>query len=225
MRSRLESSSTPWTKVFGGANLTRILVFTVFLLGLGWLLLRSKKASLAVGIEPARRLLVTWTLVGVANTSVYIWWQWGRPAILLGLPVMLMAPFLMTMDALAHRIPNRSTAALAVLTFFSFIPTFLSLDLGALIRAGTAVLATVAFLGLAWAARQLGLGDVKMALSLAPALAAVSWASLGFATIISFAGAGLFAVILLVSRRTSWSARLALGPWLAIGTVIAFYLS
>lgn len=195
------------------------------MLSLFWLIFRSRSASVAVGVDPATRLMAVWVVLGLLNAGLFFSYQEGERVLLYGMPLMVLGPYFFTIDLLTHRIPNRSTLVLGLLTCLPLLGAVVTLHWGSVFRAFFGSVLVAVILGLAWAAGQLGLGDVKLSISLAAALTAVSWKALGLATVLSFLLAGAVAVFLLIFRKGSWRQRLALGPWLVVGSTVAFYLA
>lgn len=200
--------------------------FALILTGaaLAWLIVRSAPAAVAVGIDPAAKLVATWTFAGIALAAGLWISHVDEKQFLIGLPIAVMGPFFFIIDVLTHRLPNGATLVCFLLTVAGLIPAVVFLHWFVVIRALLAALLAGCVLLLAWAAGQLGLGDVKLAVSLALFLGAISWQALALGTILSFLSAGIVAVILLLRRRAGWRSRLALGPWLIVGTLVTAFV-
>jgi len=131
---------------------------------------------------------------------------------------------LSAVDIAVHRLPDRLTmAAFAATAMLLATASAVSSDWGRLaIALLAAFLLAVAYLLLAVLPRAgMGFGDVK----LAPLVGLTSgWFGLttaAFAAIVGLALAGLAAIALLVTRRVQWHSRIAHGPFLLAGGLIA----
>lgn len=143
---------------------------------------------------------------------------------LLALAGMLVVGVLLSViDAREHRLPNRLTLPL-FLTLLLLLtgaawqlgdwPRLLGAVLGALGMASI-------YLLLALLPGGMGMGDMKLALSIGLLSA---WWSLGcwmLALFLAFAFGALVSIVLLVSRRTRWRANIPFGPCMLLGWMLA----
>lgn len=157
--------------------------------------------------------LVAW------RTSALSWWT--TPAYLL---LAVIGVCLAAIDSDVHRLPDRLTLhPLPALAVGLVVASAGLQQWGRLpLAAACGLLAGLAFLALALAVPSgLGLGDVKLALLLAVAL---GW--LGVLTVIGwifygFLFGGLWALVLLLTRRATRKTHVAFGPPLLLGALVA----
>ncbi|HOF63281.1 MAG TPA: A24 family peptidase [Dermatophilaceae bacterium] len=127
-------------------------------------------------------------------------------------------------DADVHRLPSGLTyptaAAVAALLVVS---SALSGQWSCLLHAGVAtVLATVVYLLLALVSRgQFGWGDVILGVILSGALGYLSPIAPWLALVLAFTGASLVALAGMLTRRLTLRSRIAFGPYLLAGALVA----
>jgi leader peptidase (prepilin peptidase)/N-methyltransferase len=135
--------------------------------------------------------------------------------------VALLGVVLGFVDGALHRLPDR-------LTLTAFGGAVLLFGAAALVehRPVTALLGGLAMAG--WylllaviRPSAMGLGDVKLALSLGTALGWLGWFTTVVGTIAGLGFAGLYAALLLALRRIDRKAQLAHGPFMLIGALAA----
>ena len=192
---------------------------------LSWLLLRGRCRHCQAAISP--RYLVVEVVTGALFGLVA--WRWGLDPLLPALLVLTWSLVVATAIDLEHRIiPNRLTLRLPlVLLPLVAVAAALDSDWGALLRGVIAAIAMPAvMLALSEAFRLLrgqvgiGMGDVKLAISLGLVLGYLGGLELvafAYATIIA---AVLIAVLLLVTGRAKLASRIPFGPYLAVGTLV-----
>lgn len=144
------------------------------------------------------------------------------------LPYLALVPAglaLAAIDADVHRLPNAVTlplvpVELALLTLASVAvgdeDAFQRAGLAALLVGGGFLLLAFVFFG-----RSIGMGDAKLMVSLAPALAWLSWSHLLVGIWIGFVLGGLVALGLVLMRRATKGTQLAFGPYLVAGALLA----
>lgn len=123
-------------------------------------------------------------------------------------------------DIVSKRIPNSLNLQLAVfqtlgIIVFSNDSTFL--DLIIIICLGLLV-STLYFLINLFSGGKIGIGDAKLAYSLAIVLAVNEWRSILIGTVISFLFAAAFGIVLLILRRVTLRDKLAFAPFMILGT-------
>ncbi len=192
---------------------------------ISWVLLKARCRSCGAPISV--RYLVVEAVTGILFGLMA--WVWGFDALLPALLVLTWSLVVATAIDLEHRIiPNRLTLRLPfVLLVLIVVAAAVDGTWDALVRgviAGIAVPA--AMLALSEAFRLLrgqvgiGMGDIKLAISLGLVLGYLGGLELvafAYATIIS---AVLIAVVLLVMGRVQLASRIPFGPYLAVGTMI-----
>lgn len=125
-------------------------------------------------------------------------------------------------DIREHRLPNQLTLSAALLTITSLAAaSTVSGDLQALIWALISALSTFLIGWLLAARAAIGMGDIKLLISLnafagylSPLLPLISLA-------VAFLAATLISSIFLFRRRLSWQSSIALGPYLLLGFFVA----
>ncbi len=136
---------------------------------------------------------------------------------------------LAAVDADVHRLPNALTLPLVPVVLLLLAGASAATgDRAALGRAGLAtVLVGGGFVALAllFYGRSIGMGDAKLTLSVAPALAWLSWGHLAVGIWLGFVLGGLAALVLLLTRRATKGTHLAFGPWLVGGALLAVCLA
>lgn len=148
------------------------------------------------------------------------------------LPYFVLVPAgaaLAAVDADVRRLPNALTVPLAPVELALLaLASWATGDAGALRRAlvATALVGGgFVLLALLLHGRSIGMGDAKLMLSLAPALAWLGWGQLVVGIWLGFVLGGLAALGLLLTRRVSGSTHLAFGPWLVGGALLAISLA
>lgn len=149
--------------------------------------------------------------VGVAHGAVVL-------AALLYL--MAISVSLALIDIETHTLPNRIVLpAYVVLGALLLVASAVSGDWGALVRAviGAVILGFVYFALAIAVPGGMGLGDVKLAGVLGFVLAYLGWGPLAVGSFSAFVLGGIFAIVLLVIRRTGRRTGIPFGPWMLGG--------
>ncbi len=148
------------------------------------------------------------------------------------LPYLVLVPAaaaLAAVDADVHRLPNALTLPLVPVELALLaLASWATGDAAALRRAVVAAVLVgggFVLLALLLHGRSIGMGDAKLMLSLAPALAWLGWPQLVVGIWLGFVLGGLAALWLLLARRASGSTHLAFGPWLVGGALLAVSLA
>ena len=190
-----------------------------------WLVLGGRCRSCGVAISP--RYLVVEVVTGVLFAAVT--WVWGLDPLLPALLVLTWSLVVATAIDLEHRIiPNRLTLRLPLvllpLVVLAAVMDGAWTDLRRGVIAGLAIPAAMFALSELFRLLRgqvgLGMGDIKLAISLGLVLGylggldLVVWA---YATILS---AVVIAVALLVTGRAGLASRIPFGPYLALGTMV-----
>jgi leader peptidase (prepilin peptidase)/N-methyltransferase len=138
--------------------------------------------------------------------------------------LVLLAVPLAFIDNAVRRLPNPLTAAaftgtLALLT----VAALTGHQPGHLGRAAIGAAVLACFYLLLWLIRPggMGLGDVKLAVSVGLVLAWISWQALIAGTFLAFLLASAYGIALLVTRRASRGSQLPLGPFMLVGALAA----
>lgn len=193
-----------------------------------WLILRGRCRDCAAPISrryPLVELVTGLFFAGVAG------WLLATLAPRVSLPALVFAALaylflaaisvaLALIDLDTHTLPNVIVLpAYVVGALLLGVSSVISGDLGALLRAGLAMVAMlVAYLAMALAYKGgMGLGDVKLAGMLGLFLGWLGWGSLLVGAFAAFLLGGLFAVILLVLRRANRKSGIPFGPWMLLG--------
>lgn len=127
-------------------------------------------------------------------------------------------------DIRTHRLPNRWLMALFVGVLVPLTAaTVITGDGSALLRGlAAAVLLFAGYLVLGWvSAGQIGFGDVKLAAIVGLLTGWFGWDRLLIATVTTFVLAGLVALALVAIRRASLQQRIAFGPFMVFGALLA----
>jgi leader peptidase (prepilin peptidase) / N-methyltransferase len=164
-----------------------------------------------------------------AVTLAILAWRAGTHVATIGLVwAALIAVVLALVDISVHRLPDRLilTALAGTLVVFGIS----AVTTGDYRRLGVAALCGVGagaayFLIVFASPRGMGLGDAKLALLVG---LTTGWFGVSTAVLALFAGlllAGVTAIVLLVTRRVSRSDRLAHGPFMLLGALVAIILA
>ena len=192
---------------------------------ISWILLKGRCRECDAPISP--RYLVVEVITGALFGAVA--WVWGLDPLLPALLVLTWSLVVATAIDLEHRIiPNRLTFRLPVI-LLPLIVFAAAMD-GAWSDLLRGVIAAIAVPGVMLALSELfrllrgqagiGMGDIKLAVSLGLVLGYLGGLELvvfAYATIIS---AVLIAVVLLLAGKAKLASRIPFGPYLAVGTMI-----
>ena len=111
-------------------------------------------------------------------------------------------------DVREHRLPHRILIPLA-------IATYTALPVSLLFAGRPADIWRILSFG------ALGRGDVKLAGILGGALGYLSWANLGWASLVTFLAGGLVSLALVLFTKARGSTRIAFGPFMLLGALVA----
>ncbi|GAA4424349.1 hypothetical protein GCM10023169_20930 [Georgenia halophila] len=151
----------------------------------------------------------------------------GRPwpVVVAGTGLAGVGVLLAVVDARHHRLPDRLVALayavvvvpLALGALAGWLPepsrAWWALGLGACSLLGYLLLGLIKMGGL-------GLGDVKLSGALGTWLGWFGWPAVLAGPVVTFVLAGVFALVLLATRRADLRSHVALGPWMVVGTAV-----
>lgn len=132
----------------------------------------------------------------------------------------ILAVVLTIVDVRTHRLPNRLVlSAYPAVILLVAVAAYFDADASALFRSllGGAAAFALFFVLRAVSSGGLGGGDVKLAGVIGLVLAALGWDVLIVGIAAGFIAGGVFAVIVLLSRRGGRATRIAFGPWMLLG--------
>lgn len=136
--------------------------------------------------------------------------------------------WLIAIDARTHRLPNRivlpALGALIVILIIEALATGSGERLTRSLLGGLALGAFFAVLRLS-SRRGMGGGDVKLAAAIGLVLAWHGWSHLLLGAAAAFLLGALHALMLMALRRATRHTRIAFGPWMIIGAVLAIGLA
>ncbi|USQ74987.1 prepilin peptidase [Ornithinimicrobium cryptoxanthini] len=148
------------------------------------------------------------------------------------LVVALASVCLAAMDFDVHRLPDRLMwPSMGVLLVGLSIAGVVATEWGAILRVVLAGLACgggyllLALLSLARGSLAVGLGDVKLAALLGMGLGWFGWQTVLIGMYAGFLAGGVFALVLLLTRRVGRDGDLAYGPPMMVGAVLALLTS
>lgn len=127
-------------------------------------------------------------------------------------------------DVREHRLPHRILIPLAIATYTALPVSLLfaarPADIWRVIGAGLVLWFCYLLLRiLSFGA--LGRGDVKLAGILGGVLGYLSWANLGWASLVTFLTGGLVSLALVLFTKVRGSTRIAFGPFMLLGALVA----
>jgi leader peptidase (prepilin peptidase) / N-methyltransferase len=141
--------------------------------------------------------------------------------------LVLFAVPLAFIDTAVRRLPNPLTGAafagtLALLT----VAALTGHQSGHLGRAAIGAAALACFYLVLWLIRPggMGLGDVKLAVSVGLVLAWTSWEALFTGTLLAFVLTAAYGIVLLMMRKADRGSQLPLGPFMLVGALAAIAL-
>lgn len=159
--------------------------------------------------------------------------HWVRAIVLATLVVVALACIcLAAMDLDVHRLPDRIMwPTMATLIVGLGTAGVAAAEPGVVLRVAVAGAACgggyllLALLSLARGSLALGLGDVKLAAVLGMALGWFGWAPVVIGMYAGFLVGGVFALVLLVTRRVSLRGHLAYGPPMMVGALLGLLVA
>ena len=141
----------------------------------------------------------------------------------------LLGWWLACIDVAIHRLPDPLVAGLAGVFALGYAAVYLTgeAELASLVRAVLAGLTAAGGFGLLAVARPraMGFGDVKLAGALGMGTGFFGWDVLGQWVFLSFITGGIFALLMLLTRRLTSRDNIAFGPWLLLGAGVAIALN
>lgn len=132
--------------------------------------------------------------------------------------------WLVVIDARTHRLPNRIVLpTLGVLIVLVIVEALMTGDAGRMLRALLGALVLGAFYAVMHLASRQGMGggDVKLAAVIGLVLAWHGWWTLLLGSAAAFLLGALYALVLMLMRKVERTTRIAFGPWMILGAVLA----
>jgi len=193
---------------------------------LSWLLLRARCRDCGTAISARYPIVEAATALAFAGVAVSVLQSAALPE----LPALLLLPALLYLAAITialalidldtHTLPNRIVLpAYPIGVLLLVVATIASGDWGDLLRASIGSAALFAFylvLVLVYPGG-MGLGDVKLAGVLGLFLGYLGWPALIIGAFAAFVLGGLYAIVLLVTRRVARTGGIPFGPWMLAG--------
>ena len=211
---------------------------------LSWLLLRARCRDCGTPISARYPIVESATALAFAGVAVSVLQSAALPAVaspggqlspdaLPELPALLLLPALLYLAAISialalidldtHTLPNRIVLpAYPIGVLLLVVATIASGDWGDLLRASIGAAALFAFylvLVLVYPGG-MGLGDVKLAGVLGLFLGYLGWPAFIIGAFAAFVLGGLYAIVLLVTRRVARTGGIPFGPWMLAGAWI-----
>lgn len=140
------------------------------------------------------------------------------------LALVAVGAWLIVVDARTHRLPNRIVLpTLGALIVLVIAEALVTVDAGRMLRALLGALVLGAFYAVMHLASRQGMGggDVKLAAVIGLVLAWHGWWTLLLGAAAAFLLGALFALVLMLLKKASRSTRIAFGPWMILGAVLA----
>ena len=135
---------------------------------------------------------------------------------------------LIVIDARTHRLPNRIVLpTLGAVVLLVLLEGLLTADVERMLRSLLGGLILGGFYALMRVASRQGIGggDVKLAAVIGVVLAGHGWTTLMIGALAAFVLGALYALVLMAMRRADRSTRIAFGPWMIVGAVLAIAVS
>ena len=135
---------------------------------------------------------------------------------------------LIVIDARTHRLPNRIVLpTLGAVVLLVLLEGLLTADVERMLRSLLGGLILGGFYALMRVASRQGIGggDVKLAAVIGVVLAWHGWTTLMIGALAAFVLGALYALVLMAMRRADRSTRIAFGPWMIVGVVLAIAVS
>lgn len=136
--------------------------------------------------------------------------------------------WLIVIDARTHRLPNRIVLpTLGVLVLLAILEALATGDGERLVRSLLGGLVLGAFYAVMHLISRQGMGggDVKLAAVIGLVLAWHGWQALVLGAAAAFLLGALYVIVLMLLRRANRHTRIAFGPWMIIGAVLAIGLA
>lgn len=195
---------------------------------LGWLGVRwlKRRPYVLEDEEPGASMSVTWVLVALPLLGALLtlgWWPVSPLYAALLLVYCAALVILTAVDLDVHRLPSMITLPLIPVTACWLVLAGLVDDEPQrLVSAALGGLALSAFYLLQFLlsrGRGMGLGDVKLAVSMGMVLAYRSWEHLVAATVLTYVVAGVLGIFLIVFKRAGRKTEIAFGPHMVVGAI------
>ena len=135
---------------------------------------------------------------------------------------------LIVIDARTHRLPNRIVLpTLGAVVLLVVLDGVLTGDLERMLRSLLGGLALGGFYALMrlMSRQGIGGGDVKLAAVIGVVLGWHSWTTLLIGALAAFVLGAVYALALMALRRADRNTRIAFGPWMIVGAVLAIAIS
>lgn len=198
---------------------------------LSWLVLRGRCRSCATPISARYPVIELATGVAFAGVALLFGHPVAVPSGAAGAAsgLLVLVAFLYfaaisialaMIDIDTHRLPNAIVLPSYLVAIVLFVASaVVSGEYTPLIRAGIAMaILFVAYFAMAFVyPAGMGLGDVKLAGVIGLYLGWTGWGALAVGAFAAFILAGLFAIVLIVSRRANRKSGIPFGPWMLIG--------
>jgi leader peptidase (prepilin peptidase)/N-methyltransferase len=139
---------------------------------------------------------------------------------LLLLPFIFVTLVIVIIDLTSHLILNSITMGLAITQFLSFCIAFLlkiEINLAQILLSGLALFVFYFLMNLV-SRNQIGMGDVKFAFTVGLTIGYIGLDWLFVSIFITFLISGIFALLLLLSKRVTRKNEIAFAPFMIIGT-------
>lgn len=141
------------------------------------------------------------------------------------LPICVASHAILLIDCVSRRIPNKITLPLGVVqTVGCLVGSILGKSVTPLLSILFSVAVLASFIILNFASKnQFGMGDVKLSYSLALGVGSVSLSLVFWCFALAFLVAGIFASLLLLTRRANLKTNFAFGPFLIVATWVSIF--
>jgi leader peptidase (prepilin peptidase) / N-methyltransferase len=191
---------------------------------IGWLLLRGRCADCAAPISGRYPLVEAGTAALFVAVGARFGWSWELPAYLY---LAAVAVALAAIDLDIMRLPDKIVLPSYGVALLLLIPAAIAAhSLHAATRGLIAAAVLYAFYWiLAILPRGMGGGDVKLAPLLGLYLGWLGWSSVAVGAFAGFLLGGLVGIALIATRRAGRKSRIAFGPYMLAGALLAVFLA
>jgi len=190
--------------------------------GLWWSLLRTGRYR-SDADQPALSLARSWITIPAAGlVAAALGARLPGSLLAAGIVYAVAGPALAWIDVDVHRVPDRILAWLAPALAVAVSAAAAITGTPAVLVSAVAGAVGLGVLYLALAlVGSMGLGDVKLAATSGILLGAAGWHTSIAGAVFGFVAAGIFAVLLLITRRADRRSHLPVGPAIILGAVVA----
>jgi leader peptidase (prepilin peptidase)/N-methyltransferase len=190
----------------------------------GWLLLRGRCADCTAPISARYPLVEAGTAALFVAVGARFGWSWELPAYLY---LAAIAVALAAIDLDIMRLPDKIVLPSYGVALLLLVPAVIAAhSLHSATRGLIAAAVLYAFYWiLAVLPRGMGGGDVKLAPLLGVYLGWLSWSSVAIGAFAGFLFGGLVGIALLATRRAGRKSRIAFGPYMLAGALLAVFLT